>query len=257
MLKSGQVIGLPVTVGSTDRVAAAILRKAETGQGGYVCVSNVHMLTTAKQNKALQKTIENAAWVTADGLPLVWVLKWKGFKETERVTGTDLTLKLCERSAEEGMPVGFYGGTPETVSALQKSIASRFPALKVPLYESPPMLPAQPEVYPAVVERLNKSGAKIIFVGLGCPKQEFWMAAYRPHLSAVLIGIGAAFDFLGGTVKRAPPWVQRAGLEWLHRLASDPAKMWKRYATTNPVFIWIVMKEYFKKKVTGSDNHAA
>jgi len=138
MLISGQVIGLSVTVGSTDCVAEAILRKAGTGQGGYVCVSNVHMLTTAKQNEALRKIIEAAAWVTADGLPLVWVLKRKGFREAERVTGTDLTLRLCKRSAEEGMSVGFYGSSLETIRALQKSITSRFPTLKVAVYESPP-----------------------------------------------------------------------------------------------------------------------
>ena len=94
------------------------------------------------------------------------------------MTGTDLTLRLCKRSSEEGVPVGFYGGSPETIRALQESITSKFPALKVSFYESPPMLPVQPEVDPAVVERLNGTGAKIIFVGLGCPKQEFWMAAY-------------------------------------------------------------------------------
>jgi N-acetylglucosaminyldiphosphoundecaprenol N-acetyl-beta-D-mannosaminyltransferase len=219
MLKTGRVIGLPVTVGSTENIGKEIVQKSKSGYRGYVCVANVHMVTTARRNEKLRKIMEKSLLVTADGLPLVWVLKQSGFKEAERVTGTDLTLQLCETAADERIPVYFYGGHPVTIKTLKAFIAEKFPDLKVVGYESPPLLPLQTEVDPDVVERINKSGARIVFVGLGCPKQEYWMAAYTSHLPAILIGVGAAFDFLAGTTRRAPEWMQGFGLEWFHRLA--------------------------------------
>jgi N-acetylglucosaminyldiphosphoundecaprenol N-acetyl-beta-D-mannosaminyltransferase len=246
MLKTGRVIGLPVTVGSTENIAEKIVREANMGRGGYVCVGNVHMVTTARRNEKLSKIMEESLFVTADGLPLVWVLKQSGFKEAERVTGTDLTLKLCETAVDEGIPVYFYGGHPETIKTLKAFIAKRFLNLKVVGYESPPLLPLQPEIDQDVVSRINKSGARIVFVGLGCPKQEYWMAAYTSHLPAILIGVGAVFDFLSGTCQRAPLWMQRCGIEWLHRLVTEPKKTWKRYVTTNPVFVGLVLKEWLK-----------
>lgn len=244
---------MPVTAGSTPNIAEKIIREVHAGHGGYVCVANVHMVTTARCNEKLHEIMEESLVITADGLPLVWMLKQGGFREAERVTGVDLTLKLCEKAAAEGMLVCFYGGAPEAIRALQESIANRFPALKVAFYESPPLLPEQPKVDQGVVDRINKSGVRIVFVGLGCPKQEFWMAAYRPHVSAVLIGIGAAFDFIAGTAKRAPGWMQRCGLEWLHRLVVNPRKTWRRYATTNPLFVWMVLREYLTIKANKSD----
>jgi N-acetylglucosaminyldiphosphoundecaprenol N-acetyl-beta-D-mannosaminyltransferase len=249
ILKTGRVIGLPVSVGSTDGLVNKIIKDACTRRGGYVCAANVHMITTAKHDVTLRKVMEHASLIAADGMPLVWVLQRRGFREAERVTGTDLTFRLCERTADEGIPVGFYGSSPETIRALQKSISARFPALKIAIFESPPPQPMHPEVDTDVVNRINESGAQIIFVGLGCPKQEFWMAAYTSQLSAVLIGVGAAFDFIAGTVKRAPSWMQGTGLEWLYRLLIEPRKTWKRYVTTNPIFIWLVLKEYIRMKI--------
>lgn len=249
MLKTGRVIGLPVTVGSTENIVEKIVREANMGHGGYVCVANVHMVTTARRNEKLRKIMEKSLLVTADGLPLVWVLKAGGFKEAERVTGTDLTLKLCETAVDERIPVYFYGGYPETIKTLKAFIAKRFPNLEVVGYESPPLLPLHPKPDQDVVARIIKSGAHIVFVGLGCPKQEHWMAEYTSYLSAILIGVGAAFDFIAGSTNRAPVWMQKCGLEWAHRLTVDPRKTWKRYATTNPLFIWMVVREYVKRKV--------
>ncbi len=247
MLETGRVIDAPVTVGTIDGIAEVLVRNAAARQGCYVCIANVHMVTTAKGDADLRRIMEGATVATADGLPLVWVLRHQGFKRAERVTGTDLTLRLCEEAENRGMPICFYGSSPATIQALQKSISNRFPSLKA-LYESPPLLPMKPVVEPAVIERFNASGARIVFVGLGCPKQEFWMEAYSPHLSAVLIGVGAAFDFIAGTIKRAPQWIQRIGCEWLYRLITDTRKTWKRYATTNPLFVYYLGREYFLKK---------
>jgi len=249
MLKTGQVIGLPVTVGSAKNITEKIARIASMGHGGYVCVANVHMVTTAIRNEKLRKIMEKSLFVTADGLPLVWMLKQSGFKEAERVTGADLTLRLCETAADEKIFVYFYGGYPETIRSLKAFIVKRFPNLEVVGYESPPLLPLHPKPDQDVVARIIKSGAHIVFVGLGCPKQEHWMAEYTSYLSAILIGVGAAFDFIAGTTNRAPVWMQKCGLEWAYRLATEPQKMWKRYATTNPLFVWMFIKEYVKRKV--------
>ena len=177
MIKTGQVIGLPVTVGSTESLAGDVIREAQDGHGGYVCVANVHMVTTARRNAILRKVMEEAFLVTPDGLPLVWSLKQQGIKEAKRVTGTDLTLELCKLAEKLQIPVSFYGSTVETLSALKGQLSDQYPALKVVFYESPSELPLHPVVDSTVVDRINKSGAKIVFVGLGCPKQEYWMAA--------------------------------------------------------------------------------
>lgn len=252
MLKTGQVTGLPVTVGSTENIGKEIIQKSKSGYGCYVCIANVHMVTTANRNLKLRRIMEKSLFVTADGLPLVWVLKQNGFTAAERVTGTDLTLRLCEIAADERISVYFYGGYPETIKTLKAFIAEKFPDLSVAGYESPPSLSLEPEIDQGVVDRINRSDARIVFVGLGCPKQEYWMAAYTSHLPAILIGVGAAFDFLAGTVKRAPVWIQKYGLEWLHRLATEPKKTWKRYAKTNPVFVGMVVKEYVKRRAQGA-----
>lgn len=248
MLKTERVIDLPVTVGSVERLASEVIQVARDGHGGYVCVANVHMVINARRDSNLRKVMEEAFLVTPDGLPLVWSLRQQGILEAKRVTGTDLTLELCQLAEKLQIPVGFYGSTIDTLSALKGQLSDQYPALKVVFYESPSELPLHPVVDLTVVDYINKSGAKIVFVGLGCPKQEFWMAAYAPHLSAVLIGVGAAFNFISGTVTRAPMWMQNMGFEWLHRLCMEPRKTWKRYATTNPVFIWLVIKEFFKAK---------
>jgi N-acetylglucosaminyldiphosphoundecaprenol N-acetyl-beta-D-mannosaminyltransferase len=247
MAETAHVIGIPVTADSLTSVVQEALQIARGEQGGYVCVANVHMVTTAKRDEKLRWIMEGADLVTADGLPLVWVLRKLGFKDTERVTGTDLTIQLCEVAETDRMPVYFFGGSSQTIHGLKKFMRERLPSLEA-FYEAPPWLPQQPEVDLNVVSRIKASGSSIVFVGLGCPKQEYWMAAHKSHLPALLIGVGAAFDFLAGTRQRAPVRVRNFGLEWLHRLVSEPRRMWKRYVTTNPVFVWILAKEYLKLK---------
>jgi len=247
-MRTGQVIGLPITIGSSENIAQKIVRDVSIGHGGYVCVANVHMVTTAWRDQKLHKIIENSNIVTADGFPLVLALKQGGYTQAKRVTGTDLTLKLCEIASVKKIPIYFYGGSSKTIKTLKTYFKDNFPNLNIVGYESPPLLPEEPPVNTKVVSRIQESGSKIVFVGLGCPKQEFWMASYTPHLSSILIGVGAAFDFIAGTAKRAPLWMQKLGLEWLHRLVTQPRRTWKRYATTNPLFLWLIFKEYFNSK---------
>lgn len=245
-LKKGRVIGIPVSVGTLEAVVERIIEAASENTGGYVCIANVHQITTARRDPLLKEVIENADIVTSDGMPLVWSLRRQGHKDAKRVAGPDLTLKLCESAEQKEIPLYFYGGSPETIKKLQKALNKRFPKLKVVGCESPPMLPEKPPVDMEVVQRIRSTGAKIVFVGLGCPKQDFWMAEYASHLNSVLIGVGAAFDFLSGEVPRAPLWMQRIGLEWLFRLVTEPRRLWKRYFVTNTLFIYYsVMDRFF------------
>jgi N-acetylglucosaminyldiphosphoundecaprenol N-acetyl-beta-D-mannosaminyltransferase len=227
-------------------VAQSILLKATKGESAYVCLANVHMAVAASRDRELHSVIQNAFIVGPDGMPLTWLLKRQGFIEAERIAGSDLALKMCELAARGRIAVSFYGSTTQTLVALTESLLHRFPGLKIVDCESLPMLPEKPKVDMEVVRRIKNSGARIVFVGLGCPKQEFWMAAYSPHLPAVLIGVGAAFDFIAGTIKRAPVWMQKRGLEWVYRLLQEPLRLWKRYVFTNTLFVLMVLKEMLK-----------
>jgi N-acetylglucosaminyldiphosphoundecaprenol N-acetyl-beta-D-mannosaminyltransferase len=242
-----QILRVPVTVTLPEKLAEQIILLAEANRHRYICLANAHMLVTANNNREFLGILEKAEVVAPDGLPLVWLLRYQGAHGAERVSGTDLTLNVCKVAAKKGMPVSFVGSTPETLEALEKSLSRRFPGLKAVAFEPLPALPERPKVDFDIVRGIQNSGARIIFVGLGCPKQEFWMSAYSPHLPAVLIGVGAAFDFLGGTVRRAPAWMQKAGLEWLHRLLQEPLRLWRRYLLTNTLFAIMVLKELLKE----------
>jgi N-acetylglucosaminyldiphosphoundecaprenol N-acetyl-beta-D-mannosaminyltransferase len=239
----GQVIGLPVNVGSMATVAHEITRLAHHGAGGYVCVANVHMLVEARRDAQLRRVMERAAVVASDGLPLVWYLRRHGFEQARQVRGPELMIRLCEAAAAEDMPVYFYGGDAALMAELRVALDARIPTLRIAGMEGAPMLPRQPEVDEAAVERIRASGAKLVFVGLGCPKQEFWMAAHRPHLDAVMVGVGQAFGIAAGLLPEAPEWMRRVGLEWLFRVASEPRRLWRRYLVTNSLFIFFLLGE--------------
>ena len=248
MLKLGRVIGSSIAVGSIDSMSDHLIQAGKTSSFGHVCIANVHMVTTARKHEALRAAMSAALANTSDGMPLVWELRRQGFKDAGRVSGPDLMIKLCERAQVEKIPIYFYGGSPEVVEVIRETLTERFPDLNVAGLESPPMLPDHPKVDNEVVERINASGARIVFVGLGCPKQELWMHAYSPHIPAVLIGVVAAFDFFAGSVKRAPLWMQKSGLEWFYRLCSEPRRLWRRYLVTNSLFIWYWLKERIARR---------
>ena len=256
MLEATRVIGVPMTVGNLTEVARAIVDFAVEGSGGYVCVPAVHMVVTARRNAGLMSVMQGARLVASDGMPIVWALRRQGFDYAERVAGPDLIWPLCELAAKEGLPVFFLGGSEKTLQALNNVIATQFPTLKVAGSFSPPMLPQKPVVDTALAERINSSGARIVFVGLGCPKQEFWMEAYTEQLSAILIGVGAAFDFTAGILPRAPLWMQKRGLEWLHRLVAEPRRLFKRDLVTNTLFCWYLAVERLQGYLRGGKGGA-
>jgi N-acetylglucosaminyldiphosphoundecaprenol N-acetyl-beta-D-mannosaminyltransferase len=243
-LEWGRVIGLPVAAGTMASVCQEIARMARRGEGGHVCVANVHMLVEARRDGGLRAALERAALVVSDGRPLVWQLRRHGFPQAQQVRGPDLLTKLCETAAAERLPVYFYGGDQELMNEFRPALLRRVPGLAIAGAEAPPILPRQPAVDAATVERIRRSGARLVFVGLGCPKQEFWMHAYRPHLDAVLIGVGQAFSIATGRLPEAPGWMRRAGLEWLFRVLSEPRRLWRRYLVTNTLFGWFLLREF-------------
>jgi N-acetylglucosaminyldiphosphoundecaprenol N-acetyl-beta-D-mannosaminyltransferase len=206
------------------------------------------MVMESYDGPAFRALVNAADLVTPDGMPLVWTLRRKGYPRQERVYGPELTLRVCQETAREGISVGFYGGHPEALKALVENLKARFPGLRVAYAYSPPFRPLTPEEDRAVVEAINTSGARILFVGLGCPKQERWMAEHRGRVKAVMLGVGAAFDHHAGRVRQAPPWMQRLGLEWAFRLLQEPRRLWKRYVKHNPRFLWLVARELWIRR---------
>jgi N-acetylglucosaminyldiphosphoundecaprenol N-acetyl-beta-D-mannosaminyltransferase len=235
-LASRLVLGMRVDATSYEDASRRVVHWAHEERSAYVCVATVHMIMEAFDSVAFRQTMNGADLVTPDGRPLVWVLKGLGVKGAEQVRGTDLTMHVVHRAACESLPIGLYGGTPELLETLVQALKARFPNLQVACQIAPPFRPLTAEEDQAVTQEIVASGARILFVGIGCPKQERWMAAHKDRIPAVMLGVGAAFDFHVGRVRQAPRWMQVAGLEWLFRLLMEPRRLWKRYAKHNPRF---------------------
>jgi len=197
----------------------------------------------AFDSPAFQRVVNGADLVTPDGRPLVWALRSLGVGDATQVRGTDLTTHVVERAAREGIPIGLYGGTPDLLEMFVRILKRRYPGERVVCRIAPPFRPLTPEEDEAVTKEIQSSGARILFVGIGCPKQERWMEAHKDRIPAVMLGVGAAFDFHTGRVRQAPGWMQAAGLEWLFRLLMDPRRLWKRYAKHNPRFVVLFLRQ--------------
>jgi len=208
----------------------------------YVCVTPVHSVMECQRDPQLRHIFNTSGMTTPDGMPLVWISRLKGFRHVDRVYGPDLMLALCERSVARGYRHFFYGGAEGVPEQLAEVLQRRFPGLVVAGTFSPPFRPLTPEEDEHIVQMINKAVPDIVWVGLGSPKQERWMAAHVDRLTApVLIGVGAAFDFHTGRKPQAPRWMQRSGLEWLFRLLTEPRRLWRRYLINNPLFVALVI----------------
>ncbi|CAM3517289.1 WecB/TagA/CpsF family glycosyltransferase [Deinococcus frigens] len=216
---------------------AQIVAWAQVGEARYVCASNVHMVMETSDSAEFRDVVNGADLVTPDGMPLVWALKALGTAQAERVYGPTLMLHVCEAAAREGVPIALYGGTPESLEAFAQFLRTEYPGIELACMIAPPFRPPTPEEDALYTQQIVDSEARIVFVGIGCPKQERWMAAHTGRLDAVLLGMGAAFDFHSGRVKQAPAAMQKLGLEWLFRLIMEPRRLWKRYAKHNPRFV--------------------
>lgn len=247
-VEARRILGIRVDATSYAHASHEILRWARQGESRYVCVATVNNVIEAYDDPGYQAVIEAADLVTPDGMPLVWGLRLLGVAGATRVYGPDLTPVVCQLATEQGVPVGFYGGAEDVLGTLTARLERRFPGLQVVYRSSPPFRPLTPEEERQTVEGLHRSGARILFVGLGAPKQERWMAGHRGQVDAVMLGVGAAFDFLAGRKRQAPRLVQRLGLEWLFRLAHEPRRLWRRYLYRNPRFIALFAAQLLRER---------
>lgn len=220
---------------------------ASRHESRYVCICNVHSVVTAMQDAEFERVINEADLATPDGAPIAWMLRRLGSLHQQRINGPDLMLKYCEQAALRGESVFLYGGTPQTMQRLQPALREHFPALKIAGAISPPFRPLTPAEDAEVIATINASKAGTVWVSLGCPKQEKWMAAHRQRIQAVMIGVGAAFDYHAGTIRRAPLWMQHHGLEWLHRMASEPGRLSGRYLQTNSIFLLKALRQLARR----------
>ena len=251
-LSETTLFGIRLSVGNLQAAVDTITEQAKRADGGLVCVANVDMLTRAKRTPRLAGLMQGARAVVTDGMPLVWVLRRINMRaDAQRVYGPGLVIALCQRAAADGSSVFFYGGTPNELTQLRTRLTAQIPALRIAGAVSPPMLPAEPPFDPAITAQINQSAASLVFVGLGCPKQEFWMDAHQQALKPVAIGVGLAFALIAGTKQQAPEWMRNAGLEWLFRLGQEPGRLWKRYLIGNSLFIWYVLCEVVRRNRSG------
>jgi N-acetylglucosaminyldiphosphoundecaprenol N-acetyl-beta-D-mannosaminyltransferase len=231
------VLNAPIDVVTWQTALARLHEWARGRESRYVCITNAHSVVTASQDPSFRSVLSGADMVTADGAPVAWMLRRLGYAQQERINGPDLMLRYCEQVATCAESIYLYGGRAETLSLLQSELLRRFPSLHIAGAYAPPFRALTSDEDDAVVQAINASGAGVVWVSLGCPKQERWIAAHRGRINAVMIGVGAAFDYHAGTLPRAPLWMQNAGLEWLHRLCSEPQRLWKRYLVTNVLFV--------------------
>lgn len=223
------------------------------GTRSYLTAAAVNLVMSAQDDAEAREAVLAATLAVPDGQPLVWALKALGHRAATRVYGPDLMLAFCARAARAGIPAYFYGGrSSEALKLLQRRLCERFDGLDIAGGFAPPFreLTAQEEQH--VVDEINDSGAAVVWVGIGQPKQEKWMHRMRPLLQApLLVGVGAAFDFHAGLMPQAPRWMQHAGLEWSYRLAQEPRRLWRRYASQNPRFVASFARQYLQHRLRG------
>ena len=245
------ILNMHVDVTSYPEATQRVVHWANQGAARYVCAANVHMVMESHDDPVFNRIVNNADMVTPDGVPLVWALKLLGVSQASRVYGPDLTLHVCKMAAERAIPIGLYGGTESSLEDFDRFLNKNYPGIQIACKIAPPFRPLTPQEDQRYTREINESGVKILFVGIGCPKQEKWMAEHKDSLNAVMLGVGAAFDFHTGRVRQAPSWMQKNGLEWLFRLFMEPKRLWKRYAKHNPRFVFLFLKQILFSKAHG------
>jgi N-acetylglucosaminyldiphosphoundecaprenol N-acetyl-beta-D-mannosaminyltransferase len=248
-ISSRVVLGTRIDRSSHAESAWAAIQWALGSESRYLCFVTVYNVMRARSQAGLQHAMNGADIVNADGVPVVWALRLLGVNDAERVYGPDFTHVLLGEAQRNRIPVGFLGSTPLVLSKLLAAVRQKWPDLQIAYECAPPFRPLTAAEDESQVHAINSSGARLLFVGLGCPKQELWMAAHKGKVNAVMLGVGAAFDFLSGEKPQAPRWMMASGLEWLFRLATEPRRLWKRYLKYNPQFVFL-----FAIQLLGSRN---
>jgi N-acetylglucosaminyldiphosphoundecaprenol N-acetyl-beta-D-mannosaminyltransferase len=244
------VLGVPLALTDYERTMDWMDATIQARGKGYICVAATHTVVATQDDPELNAAVQGASLVVPDGQPLVWAMNALGHEIPHRVYGPDLMAKFCERSALTGARMFLYGGRNQgALVQLALNLRRRFDGLQVVGGYSPPFRTLSEEEIDAVVAEINHAKPDVVWVGIGVPKQEKWMAALRDRIDApVLVGVGAAFDFHAGLVPQAPAWMQSAGLEWLFRLSKEPRRLWKRYLTYNPRFVLGFARQYARHR---------
>ena len=242
------LISINVSSGTRTEFIDEITSIAINKKSQYVCVANVHMLIEAYNDSSFANVVNNANIITPDGVPLTWALKMFYNVKQDRVAGMDLLPELLRKAQLLNLPVFFYGGTEEMLDRTKTYLNEHYSGIKIAGTLSPPFRKATVEEDNRAVEIINNSGAAFVFVVLGCPKQERWMASMKERINAVMIGVGGALPVLISMQKRAPFWMQYSGLEWVYRLVQEPRRLFKRYAVTNSKFLFLLIKEVLNKR---------
>jgi len=233
-----RVVSLMPDVLDHEIAIGRIVHLVNEKRGAYVCFSTVHMVMESHDSAEFAAKVNGADMIVTDGMPLVWMLRAQGKRNSERVRANDLMIMLCKYAAENNISVGFYGGKQEVIDAIVARADREMPDLRIVYAFSPPFHPLTDEEDDRITAEINAAAPDVLFMGLGCPQQENWMAAHRDRLDTVMLGVGASFDFFAGNVKESPEWLGGLGLEWLYRLTQEPKRLWRRYLVLNPRFMW-------------------
>lgn len=253
MQKSSTIISMDVDVINLQNSLTKVGRLAASERGAYVCVSNVHMCMEVFDSANFKSVVNGADLVIPDGRPISWAQKLLGHTQAEQVRGQDIMNSLCASSGRKQLNIGLYGGSSiQLLDTVVHNLKTSYPDINITFTYSPPFRSLTVEEDHRVIQQINDLGVHILFVGIGCPKQERWMADHKDKLSCVMLGVGAAYDFIAGSKRHAPRWMQKMGLEWLFRLFSEPKRLWKRYLRQNPRFIYYFSKQLIKHHFNGN-----
>lgn len=233
-----EIMGVRIAVTDMETTVRRIEEHLDDWRGEYICVANVHTTVTAHDDPSYRAVQNGAVMALPDGGPLSQYSRRKGFAQAARITGPDLMKEMLRESAQKHYRHYFYGSTQETLDILRERITRNYPGAVIAGMVSPPFRPLTEEEDAAAVAAINEARPDFVWVGLGAPKQERWMAAHQGRVHALMLGVGAAFDYEAGNIRRAPRWMQRCNLEWLYRLLQDPKRLFKRYFVTNTKFLW-------------------
>ena len=243
-----EVFGIKYAVARTEEAVFHVLSHLKDLSGKYICFSNVHTSVMGRENPEYKEVLNSSAFTFPDGNPIAKLQQKEGYIGAERVAGPDFMEHMFRDTTDGSVSHYFYGSSEETIEKLRKNLLDKYPGINIAGMYSPPFRALSEEEDKADVEMINSSGADIVWIGLGAPKQEKWMLAHKDKINGVMMGVGAGFDFHGGTIKRAPVWIRKIGFEWLYRLFQDPERLFKRYFVTNTKFICYLMKDSFSKK---------
>jgi N-acetylglucosaminyldiphosphoundecaprenol N-acetyl-beta-D-mannosaminyltransferase len=247
-MNRSKIISLQISNLSYQQVLQAIMRLGAQRTPAYVCFANAHMSVEAYQNPHFARQVNKATVVAADGMPIVKAIQWFYKIRQERVAGMDMMASIVAECERNNLSIFLFGSTSEVLRAVERRISLEHPRLRVAGMYSPPFGPFTPADDELFVRQIVNSGAQVVLISLGCPRQEMWMARHYDRVNAVLIGIGGVFAVYGGLRRRAPLWMQEMSLEWLYRFVQEPTRMFRRYTITNTIFVLLLIHQWFRLK---------